>query len=346
MIDFFGYDNELDKYDQVSSVLIKGNVNISSPYFSIIIPTYNRLCELYYSIKSALCQEFDDYEVIVLENGISEKTNYCAKIISEFKDERLLYYRNEENIGTIGNWNRASTIARGKYVVMLHDDDMLDRTYLKVVYDTIRECGDVELIGTDNRKFQGSEGFDFDLENVKIRSKRIKYRKLTIDDVFFGQYIGIVGMTYKRESFIQYGGFKEWCANPDTVFIANMANTNKAYYIKANYYLTAYRHGINESLKEGALEKLTVHMHMLREQMAGKTLLMSIGWSGERQHLVSYIKGGEKYWGKRMASDKIYKMCGYSDMRVTFMDKIYYRIALLIYKTRKYFISIWAYVKI
>ena len=56
---------------------------------------------------------------------------------------KLRYYKNVQNIGLFGNWNRCFQLACGKWVVLLHDDDLIfDDFLLKTVYylNRIPDC--------------------------------------------------------------------------------------------------------------------------------------------------------------------------------------------------------------
>lgn len=53
------------------------------------------------------------------------------KLMMSYSNNPMIsYYKNADNLGMVGNWNRLFTLAKGKYVVMLHDDDLLLPTFL------------------------------------------------------------------------------------------------------------------------------------------------------------------------------------------------------------------------
>ena len=60
----------------------------TNPFFSIIIPTYNRVKFLKIAIDSVLSQSFGDYELLIIDDGSSDRT---AKMVAEIKDERIRY---------------------------------------------------------------------------------------------------------------------------------------------------------------------------------------------------------------------------------------------------------------
>ena len=70
VIDCFVHDNEINKYNKVKSHLIQRKEVNNEPMFSIIIPTFNRSKYIKYAIDSALAQEINDYEIVIVENGL------------------------------------------------------------------------------------------------------------------------------------------------------------------------------------------------------------------------------------------------------------------------------------
>jgi len=92
------------------------------PFFSIIIPTYNRPEDLYRAIKSVLVQDFKDYEIVVSDNSTN---NLSKRMVDNYNDKRIRYLKNEINIGFTRNLYKAIKSANGEYIFMLGDDDMI-----------------------------------------------------------------------------------------------------------------------------------------------------------------------------------------------------------------------------
>jgi glycosyltransferase involved in cell wall biosynthesis len=90
------------------------------PKVSVIVPTYNRERFVLEAVRSALGQTFSDLEVIVLDDGSTDRT---AEGIREITDARVRYFL-QENTGRPGVVrNRAIAQARGEYVAFLDSDD-------------------------------------------------------------------------------------------------------------------------------------------------------------------------------------------------------------------------------
>jgi len=95
---------------------------LSKPFFSIVIPTYNRARDLKCAITAILQQSFHDFEIIVSDNNSKDKTQW---VMSEFMDPRIRYFRNTRNLGWIPNLQRAINYSKGTYVLLHGDDDFM-----------------------------------------------------------------------------------------------------------------------------------------------------------------------------------------------------------------------------
>lgn len=95
---------------------------IDKPFFSVVIPTYNRAKLLKAAIAITLKQTFKDFELIVSNNCSTDETR---EVVSSFKDKRILYFENKKNIGAEPNMKKAISYARGIYIFTMGDDDFI-----------------------------------------------------------------------------------------------------------------------------------------------------------------------------------------------------------------------------
>lgn len=112
--------------------------------FSITIPAFKQRY-LYEAIESCLSQTFQDFEVIVVDDASPED---LKSVVNKFKDERIRYYRNENNCGAmnvVDNWNICLSYAKGDYVICMGDDDRLLSNCLQEYANLIEKYPDVEL---------------------------------------------------------------------------------------------------------------------------------------------------------------------------------------------------------
>lgn len=115
------------------------------PFFSIIIPTYNRREFLKIAIESVLAQSFHDYQLIIADDGSSDKTsqlikNYCLPEIEYF------YQKNQ---GPAAARNLGIKKARGKYICFLDSDDRFRKNKLEVVFEYIKKNPEYKIFHTE-----------------------------------------------------------------------------------------------------------------------------------------------------------------------------------------------------
>ena len=109
-----------------------------NPFFSIIIPLYNREKTISRAINSILNQTYQDFEIIVIDDC---STDNSAEKVYEFKlrDSRIKYIKNEMNQERCISRNKGIQIALGKYVCFLDSDDYHLPIHLETFYINILE---------------------------------------------------------------------------------------------------------------------------------------------------------------------------------------------------------------
>ena len=99
------------------------------PYFSIVIPVYNKEKFVVKTIESVLSQTFTDYEIIIVNDGSTDQSE--AKI-STFKDNRIKYY-SKKNEGVALARNFGIEKATADYICFLDADDYWYPTFLETM---------------------------------------------------------------------------------------------------------------------------------------------------------------------------------------------------------------------
>ena len=91
------------------------------PMVSVVMLTYKRANIVSTAIDSILNQTYKDFEFIILNDGSPDNTD---EIISRYKDKRIRYYKNQQNKGISYSRNKVTKLARGKYIMIMDDDDI------------------------------------------------------------------------------------------------------------------------------------------------------------------------------------------------------------------------------
>ncbi len=125
------------------------------PKISVLIPTYNNEIYIADSIKSVVNQTFQDFEIIVLDNCSTDNTE---KVVREFLgDGRITYSVNEVNRGSIANFNKGLSLAKGEYIKFLFSDDLLMPEALEEMAETLDENPVVSLVTSYKQLFGASD---------------------------------------------------------------------------------------------------------------------------------------------------------------------------------------------
>jgi len=105
----------------------------NKPYFSIIIPIYNREKFLKKCLESVQCQEFENFECILIDDG---STDSSLEICEKMEDERFKVI-SQLNKGVSSARNRGLEIAVGEYIIFIDSDDYVSSNHLKILVDNL-----------------------------------------------------------------------------------------------------------------------------------------------------------------------------------------------------------------
>lgn len=242
--DFFAYVDNIAKIKGVESVLIFGEEDSSAEY-TIAIPTYKRTEFLKEAIDSALNQDCSfSYNVIVVDNN-PERDDDTEKMMESYKNTKnLSYYKNAENLGMGGNWNRCISMPKTEWVVLLHDDDILHPSFLRetlnVAYTYNADIVNSGFFYWDERKESKPE--------VRFVDSKYPVVKSTLESNFCWHRAGMpTGVMYKRDILIEEGGFNQ-DFYPALDYILHARLSYKYKFLIFEKPLTIYRYSVNESL--------------------------------------------------------------------------------------------------
>jgi glycosyl transferase family 2 len=152
---------------------------MSRPFFSIMIPTYNRCDLVPLAIESILRQTFEDFEVVVSDNCSDDATEAAVR---RFSDPRVRYLRTPRHMVIADNWEFARTQASGVLTLMLSDDDALVASALGSFADGHRTSGaDFLFCGSAQYRDQGFPGAE-DRNRLDVRRFSGAPREMSVDE--------------------------------------------------------------------------------------------------------------------------------------------------------------------
>lgn len=140
---------------------------MNAPLVSVVVPTYNRPALLAETLASVTRQTLGDLEVLVCDDGDGAETEGA---VASLGDTRVRYLRNPTNLGQALNVRGGFRAARGRYVSLLHDDDLLEPFALERLVGGLEAHPDAVLAFGDHWIMDG------DGHNLVAESDRITAR--------------------------------------------------------------------------------------------------------------------------------------------------------------------------
>lgn len=122
---------------------------IQMSLITVIVPTYNRKSSLKECIYSVLNQSYDNFELLIMDDGSTDGT---AEIVKNFKDNRIVYEWNENSGGPANPRNRGVLKSNGEYVAFLDADDLWYQDKLLVSVNALNSGMDVVYHDVDYKR--------------------------------------------------------------------------------------------------------------------------------------------------------------------------------------------------
>jgi glycosyltransferase involved in cell wall biosynthesis len=129
-----GCGNNLPDYQELEEIM---------PTVTVIIPSYNHEKFVSECIQSVLNQTFQDFEIIITDDGSSDRT---VEIIESFDDPRIQLFKHSKNRGVCVAANNCLMHASGKYIAWLSSDDAWCPEKLEVQVKYLDEHPDIAVV--------------------------------------------------------------------------------------------------------------------------------------------------------------------------------------------------------
>lgn len=149
---------------------------MSQPFFSVIVPSYNRAGFLPRCIESVQHQTFSDWELILIDDGSTDQTK---EVVTRYanQDARVRYCY-QPNGGVSVARNKALKIANGKFLCFLDSDDAYDDNHLQFFYGELKKRNFSDLFLVTNFRFKT------DSEDLVIEApKPTEYKDKSVEKI-------------------------------------------------------------------------------------------------------------------------------------------------------------------
>jgi len=117
-----------------------------SPEISVIIPVFNSEKDLEECVNSILCQSFSDFEIILIDDGSSDRSFEICQTFC--KNDNRVHFVSQKNKGVSSARNNGIANAQGRYISFIDADDYVDSEFLKRAYRIMKDnCYDLYASG-------------------------------------------------------------------------------------------------------------------------------------------------------------------------------------------------------
>jgi glycosyltransferase involved in cell wall biosynthesis len=305
----------------VESDLVFASDHLKQPLVTIAIPTFRRAGLLAEAVQSAIKQDFRrPFEVIVIDNnpGSTGATELLDRL-PEIRDRNFRYFVNQENTGMFGNFNRCLQLARGEWITILNDDDLLDASYLSLMFATLDRRKSLDgLISKKRILDQRSDASNWSPSFPRRAAKRLLLeasyfgratRRIRPAKLFWEPLLGNGGgFIFRRQAALDIGGFyPEEFPSSDWWFFVRFATR---YELRQHRALGAsIRVAENESAKLSTMKRGLMSGYRLQQALAGSEVP---GWWRQLSPfiLARHCRNLEEYWKVELPRAEIEEALG------------------------------------
>ena len=274
----------------------------SSPAVSVVIATYNRANFLSATIDSVLNQNFQNFELIVVDDGSTDNTRQVLEPYSS----RIRYFY-QENMGPSAARNMGARQANAPWVAIQDSDDLCAFNHLEALYGYVKNHPQIGMVFANGQYLGGPE---HDRETIipAKKSRRLARGGVQLADLFEKSIVRLQAALISKEAYDSLGGHDEslWiCMDLDLAFRLFM-NFPVTYLEDVVFYYRKHDGNIGRNDDLRLTENIRVIQKLLRDYPAAKKVL-----GGRRVHKrLAYryyrlAKGRRKRNDPKGASDAI-----------------------------------------
>ena len=209
---------------------------MSTPRFSVIIPTFNRSDFLREALESVVRQSFRSFEVIVVDDGSTDDTR---EVLDRFKGDALVLRQSNQGGGVARNLGASA--ASGEYFAFLDDDDLLFPWALGTYDKVIRSCGEPALVVSHLKEFSGASPL-CEISEIPSEAEYVLYPTYLVKDRTVRTSASM--MVVHRSAFEQAGGFQNGGFD-DVDFLLKVSGAGPAVLILSPRTVVYRWHGAN-----------------------------------------------------------------------------------------------------
>jgi glycosyltransferase involved in cell wall biosynthesis len=173
---------------------------------SVCIPAYNNEKYIKDTIESILNQTYQNIELVVVDDCSTDST---WDIISSIEDPRMKAYKNEQNLGMSGNWNKCLSLTTGEFVKLICADDVMDNNAIEIEAKAMAQNPTAVLVESDTRLVDVEGKVNGVFQRYK-KSGLVDGKEIVKKSLIWNNFFGApVNNLIRKSALEQVGGFDE-----------------------------------------------------------------------------------------------------------------------------------------
>ncbi len=167
---------------------------------SVVIPTFNRAHLLRDALDSVLQQTFQDFEIVIVDDGSTDGTTELVQTIS---DTRIRYFT-QDHRGVAAALNHGWQNARGTYIGRLDSDDCWSPTLLQELVNALEANPKIAVA------YARAQGMNANGESLtQLIGAQEKFPSETLKSLVYGDFVSPMAVLIRRDALAQVGGYDE-----------------------------------------------------------------------------------------------------------------------------------------
>ena len=215
-----------------------------NPLVSVVIPCYNHENFIQNSIQSVIDQNYDNIELIIIDDGskdssvsqIKEMISSCEKRFKRFE------FRSRANVGLCSTLNEALEWCQGKYFSALASDDQMLANKTSIQINYLENNNDVHAVMSSVNWI--------DIHNNVVSKRNLPYIEYNFEDIFLSkQTLYACTQISRLDSIKSLGGYKVGCTIEDWYMWLKLSELGKL--VSLEETLVNYRLHDDNTIKKG-----------------------------------------------------------------------------------------------
>lgn len=217
---------------------------MSKPEVSVIMPVYNAAPYLREAIDSIVAQTFQNWELILLNDG---STDDSLQIAQSYTDSRFKILDSEKNHGLIYQLNRGMEAAQGRYIARLDADDISFPHRLQMQYDFLEMHNEIGLLGGVAEIMGTEKQIAFSQKHDDILIELLYHNPFVHSTIMFRKEIFVANTNGFNAEYKHAEDYHMWHLLAQKTRLANLPHVLVSYRAHENQVSRIYENGLHSS---------------------------------------------------------------------------------------------------